>query len=182
MIPIDYSLLGSSLRYYIDLGYQYVEAPWVCGLDTIKQTCPNESKILKCSTQTGLVGSAEQGLLEMVSWGNIFDNPVVACGPCFRLGEPDTPYHQDHFMKIELGVMANSIEYAELCCKNFIRDAVGLFSQYTDVTVVPTDDGFDCEVNGIEIGSYGVRKIDQGYWVYGTGLALPRFSQTVNVK
>lgn len=45
------------------------------------------------------------------------------------------------------------------------------------IEVVDTDEGFDLQLGGIEIGSYGKRHHDSfGPWAYGTGLALPRFS------
>ena len=48
------------------------------------------------------------------------------------------------------------------------------------VDVVPTKEGYDLMINGIEVGSYGLR-MGNGYeWVYGTGLAEPRFSVAIN--
>lgn len=34
----------------------------------------------------------------------------------------------------------------------------------------------DGELNGIEIGSYGYRSYRELHWIYGTGLAEPRFT------
>ena len=48
-------------------------------------------------------------------------------------------------------------------------------------TAVKTDEGYDLEINGIEVGSYGARyhaKI--GWWAYGTGLAEPRYTTAMN--
>jgi hypothetical protein len=50
----------------------------------------------------------------------------------------------------------------------------------TRATSVKTDVGYDLEINGIEVGSYGRREVGDFTWVYGTGLALPRFSQALN--
>ena len=41
--------------------------------------------------------------------------------------------------------------------------------------VVPTQDGYDIEYKGVEIGSYGMRKTSFIEWIYGTGLAEPLF-------
>lgn len=49
------------------------------------------------------------------------------------------------------------------------------------VQYVRDEDTIDVQFDGVEIGSYGFREIKQKdmpdvFWVYGTGLALPRFS------
>jgi hypothetical protein len=43
-----------------------------------------------------------------------------------------------------------------------------------------TSEGIDLYLNGIEVGSYGIRKHNSYQWVYGTGLALPRFDKALN--
>ena len=35
----------------------------------------------------------------------------------------------------------------------------------------------DILINGIEYGSYGIRTFKDFYYIYGTGVALPRFSK-----
>jgi hypothetical protein len=42
--------------------------------------------------------------------------------------------------------------------------------------LVPIADTYDIEINGIEVGSYGIRSVDDVQYIYGTGLALPRYS------
>jgi len=41
--------------------------------------------------------------------------------------------------------------------------------------------GWDLNLYGQEIGSYGIRKLGGHHWVYGTGLAEPRFSTLVQM-
>jgi hypothetical protein len=47
--------------------------------------------------------------------------------------------------------------------------------------IVTTSDGYDIEYNGVEIGSYGIRKTSFLEWIYGTGLAEPRFSRSLKL-
>ncbi len=47
--------------------------------------------------------------------------------------------------------------------------------RFTEVEIVATDEGWDLEVNGIEVGSYGFRQSGGRRWACATGLALPRF-------
>jgi hypothetical protein len=43
-------------------------------------------------------------------------------------------------------------------------------------------EGLDLMINDIEIGSYGQRSVAGFSWIYGTGLALPRFSQAISAR
>jgi hypothetical protein len=46
---------------------------------------------------------------------------------------------------------------------------------------VETEQGYDLECNGIEIGSYGIRSCEYLEWIYATGLAEPRMSIVKNI-
>jgi hypothetical protein len=48
-----------------------------------------------------------------------------------------------------------------------------------DAAIIPTAQGLDIELGGIELGSYGYRSYGRLHWIYGTGFAEPRFSQAV---
>jgi hypothetical protein len=43
-----------------------------------------------------------------------------------------------------------------------------------------SDESYDIECNGVELGSYGVRHFENIDWIYGTGLAEPRLSTVMN--
>lgn len=176
MIPIDYPLLGQAVDHYKSKGFRYVEAPWMVSRDITVLTCPDDDLVFR--TQDGdLVGSAEQG---MIAKNLPRDVLFVACGPCFRrLDNVHDGYHFDHFMKVELGIRVDSILRAARERDVLITAAIDFFQTITDhdLDIVITPDGYDINISGIEIGSYGFRRIQDYYWVYGTGLALPRFSQ-----
>lgn len=59
-------------------------------------------------------------------------------------------------------------------------DRGDIFNDVVDVTTRPTGVmSWDIELNGIEIGSYGVRTCPFLQWSYGTGLAEPRFGRAL---
>ena len=45
--------------------------------------------------------------------------------------------------------------------------------------VVQTPEGIDICCNNVELGSYGVRQMGPHTWIFGTGIAEPRFSLVV---
>ena len=70
-------------------------------------------------------------------------------------------------------------------------DVFGFLIKYVDITRInfvntSSETGarsIDIEVDGVEVGSYGIREYKCGdkiyTWVYGTGVALPRFSKVL---
>jgi hypothetical protein len=56
-------------------------------------------------------------------------------------------------------------------CKDFYEKELN-----TEVKLVKTNDGFYLEVNGIEIGSYGIKKNDHLEWIYAIGCNEPKLS------
>lgn len=172
---INWPRIGRADEYYRTL-YQYVEVPWVVNRVFIAATAPPGSSI--CSTNTGdLVGSAEQGFLALSAGGKIRnDVHYYSVSPCFRGAPPDDPYHNLHFMKVELyyptGTPKDVGRMVEAAAKFFALE--GAIPE-----IVKTPEGFDLNVGGVEVGSYGYRSVGDHAWVYGTGLAEPRFSQAL---
>jgi hypothetical protein len=50
-----------------------------------------------------------------------------------------------------------------------------------DLEVVKTDIGFDIEIDGKELGSYGIRSCEFLDWIYATGCAEPRTSSLIKL-
>lgn len=184
---IDYRILGEALSEYADRGYKYVEVPWLVPKKDIRATLPVPIPFIEAvlhldddddMAQThyrslgGLVGSAEQGFLSM----NLPAGAYCGITPCFR-HEPETNlFYQTGFMKLELFVNAREADWTRV-----MSDAEEVMSillgDSARITTEKTPEGADLMLGGIEIGSYGVRSTpEHGEWVYGTGLALPRFS------
>jgi seryl-tRNA synthetase len=171
---VDYALFGRAMEEYILRGYSYVETPWVVPERIIRATLPEEftyfEQVIDGVSRGGLVGSAEQGFLAL----DLPPGAYVSAGPCFRDEQPIDIFRRPYFMKIELFV-TTEIGAPE----RVMTDAREVMNLFTDQVIQPvkTDDGYDLEIAGIEVGSYGERFVEpHGRWVYGTGLALPRFS------
>lgn len=190
MPSVDYSLISAAIEFYKGLGYEYGEVPWEVSLKHTQSTCPDLSKILltqprvrSCDVELydkALVGSAEQSFLQL--WSDLklpLEGKFVACTPCFRLNEPNTPYHFRQFMKVEIGMLMDAEDDYGKQMGVMANHARSFFANHTahEVEQVPTEDGYDLEINGVEVGSYGARYLSRHHtWVYGTGLAEPRFS------
>lgn len=182
--PINWSYINQAVAYYRGLGFKYVEAPWIVSPDSIGVTLPVGRRHFTCN-DGGLVGSAEQGFIELMRNGLLSepdraDGLYVAAGPCFRDDDVDL-LHQKTFFKVELirilGLPTGQHE-AQYLVKNMAKMAVEFFEDVLgeEVVIVETAEGLDIELNDVEIGSYGYREAFGKSWVYGTGLAEPRFS------
>ncbi len=185
---IRWDYISTAVDYYKNNGFKYIEVPWFVSENVINVTLPIDKKPI--ITQYGpLVGSAEQSFIQLM-----IDNKLdkyekyVAVTPCFRDDIVDK-YHQKYFIKVELIIYlekdrkmaynnrlvpTDSIILTDIAAKLF--ETLGA----KNIKQQLTDDGYDLTLNDIEIGSYGIRNFDDKYWIYGTGLAEPRFSQVLN--
>lgn len=178
---INYHLVDEALKYYNTLGYRYVEVPWLISDEALRVTLPPDRVGLR--TQYGaLVGSAEQGFIQMMLDNELISGRCVAAGPCFRDEPVVDDLHQLTFFKVELIEVATMpIRDANRRIKDMADEAWVFFTSTWGIAerhaeIVLTPDGLDIEVNGIEVGSYGYRSYKDFHWIYGTGLALPRLS------
>lgn len=175
---VDWDLLANAAQYYSRLGYQEIDLPYLADHDYVMMTCPDEKYTLRTEKGT-LVGSAEQSFFWYDMIGKLPKGKFFAITPCFRNEESFTRLHRLTFMKLELYV---NDDVGETSLNRVIEDAYlfdKLFSKdFAGVDIVKTGDNeCDIEVNGIEVGSYGIRIVNNTSWIYGTGLALPRFTQ-----
>jgi hypothetical protein len=175
---IDYMKIATAVEHYKTLGYEYIEAPWLVGRETIDVTKPPDSQYF--DTLFGhLVGSGEQSFIHIRS--HLEPGHKYQCvTPCFRDDVTDE-FHRMYFMKLELiEVMGGKEEDdEEEALEDMIDDAWEFFSLYAreeSMETVDNEDGTDIEINGIEVGSYGVRTYGGFTWAYGTGVAEPRLS------
>lgn len=176
---MDYQLLANAAFHYTQAGFTQVETPWLVDRSTVLATIPPEalSGIMTVEGRNCLVGSAEQGFLEM----DLEPGRYFSVSPCFRAGEIGD-FHQETFMKLELH-RTDDVSTEALIA--MLEGALAFFRSRTETPVRVTqiaDDEFDVEINDIEVGSYGRRKAFGRTWLYGTGLALPRFNLAVNVS
>ena len=177
---IDYNLIGKAQTFYKALGYQNVDTPWLVSPEAIKATLPSNAQIIR-TTFGCLVGSGEQGFIQLMLESKLRPGKYQTSTPCFRDEKEYNDFTRLSFFKteliwymptVELNVAYNEVLNNALSCMFEISNAEAL-------DVIQTPDGFDICCNNIELGSYGVRQMGPHTWVYGTGLAEPRFSLVV---
>lgn len=179
---INYALIAEAEKYYQQYGFELIDVPWIVSRQINSITMPADKKAFVISDvdsieywEPTLVGSAEQSFMQMAWDGNLHYGRYVATTPCFR--DENDKTHFPYFMKVELFDRRRKRPLdAEML--DLLDTALLFFRQYKHgLRVVKTADGCDIETeSGLEIGSYGIRYHPHiGYWIYGTGLALPRF-------
>jgi hypothetical protein len=196
MIPVGteqhYKHLVEAIRYYEQCGFKWLDVPWAVSELAIYMTRPtwivgDPPYYVSGGEDLFPVASAEQSFLQMqldaVAKGERMTGSYVTMTPCFRNEPVIDELHQPYFMKVELiswdkttrEDMDKMIAGARLfferslwvdCVHNADPDPLGIVAY--DLVTTHT---------GIELGSYGIREHPKvGRWVYGTGLAEPRFS------
>lgn len=176
---IDYNLISRALEFYDKHGYKRIEVPWWVSENISNITKPKEreSRFI-LNTGKVLVASGEQGFLHLMNKSCLPQGKYSTVTPCFREDQNGIFYNKN-FFKVEL---IDTINY-DLNC--IIKHSIDFFKSIAtqpsliDVREINKDGNksFDIEYNGVEIGSYGERTFEYLRWVYGTGLAEPRFSK-----
>ncbi len=177
---IDYLVLAQALSFYEAHGFSYIEVPWAVSEAAINETLPPGKKPDIFLNGKCLVGSAEQSFIEYMLQERTLGKHC-AITPCFR-DDVEDEWHQKYFMKLELYQFiqkGTDAKIVERHLERMIAVAKEFFSRYIPVRTQKTNDGIDivCAHSGIELGSYGIRYLKDGDgWIYGTGVAEPRFS------
>lgn len=180
MNSIDWNLIAEAVNFYKKIGYTYIETSWFCNSEALSVTLPKDKNGIKAwhpvSEFGYLVGSAEQSFIQMMLEGKLPKGLYCAATPCFRDDAIDE-LHFNTFFKVEL-IEVSPIN-SGMTVPLMISDAREFMEEHTNqaIELVKTDVGYDLNINNIEVGSYGYRKYKDINWIYGTGLALPRFSQ-----
>lgn len=180
---IDYRKIADAKEFYEKHGFKEIAVPWILSYEPYRATKPTDKKDFY--TVGGyLNASGEQGFLElMLSGKKLSKNLCISA--CFRAEPVLDELHQIYFVKLELIDITATIKnlYA------MIRLSKQFFDKYMTrakpTKVIQTDTAgpaFDIVdgVNGIELGSYGIRKYKKFKWIYGTGIALPRLDVVIN--
>ncbi len=182
---IDYAILHSALETYQSgqNHFKRIEVPWIVSKEIADLTKPawvHGHDVVKNGRTKTFVGSGEQGFLYLWAKEYLPNGEYVTCTPCMRDDAFDET-HVKYFMKVEL--FKNNPLRPKIDAEIYKNKAFSFFSKYVnpkDLEEVETDEGWDINFHGVEIGSYGVRQCMMGTWVYGTGVAEPRFSRLIN--
>lgn len=178
---IDYRKIARAIEFYSNKGYEYIEVPWLVARKSIEITKPASARPFE--TFLGdLVASGEQSFLEIRS--ELCPGRKYQCvTPCFRDEPILDEFHLNHFLKLELIIPLWKNDSAEEYVDKIFKDGYAFACHYNSsnnaVSSAKTDDGRDILVDDIEIGSYGYREHEGFRWVYGTGIAEPRFTQAM---
>jgi hypothetical protein len=177
---IDYGRIDRSINFYENCGFSRIESPWTVTKEISGITKPEgktDWEIL--GKNKVLVASGEQSFLYLYLKGFLPKGKYQTITPCFR-DEAFDKTHTKYFIKNELiitdVVSEKSLDNIIHYCKQFFESELKV-----DVFVKKTEIGYDLEVNGIEIGSYGIRSCEYLDWVYGTGVAEPRLTMIKNI-
>lgn len=180
---IRWDLLSEAKNHYSRHGFFYMEVPWTVGRDAYMATKPEDAKdLLVRHWDRYLLASGEQSLMQIRS--KLPCKHLQTITPCFRSENEYNDLRRPHFMKLELMSVLDETDNDVRCLQQMIMKALAFFGKHAyNLEVVHTgNDTYDINSNGIEIGSYGIREYQGFRWVYGTGLAEPRFSQTMEQK
>lgn len=185
---LDLTHIADAQHFYKRRGYVEIATPWIVSNEALSATKPPDAKdfSLKCDYYEGdgmnLCASAEQAFIHMMLSGFAFreNTKYQSTGPCFRIEHEYNEFTYPWFFKTELMVYAPTDP--ETAVMNVLFDAMSFFMQtvgepYTHhLSFERTPEGIDIHLMGVEIGSYGHRKYKDHNWIYGTGIAEPRFS------
>ncbi len=177
---IDYKVLVAAQNFYGWNSFINVEVPWLVNDAVSAVTRPPDRRgcIVSAFNNDHLIASGEQGFISM--FGRIKPGLYQTTTPCFRDEPVIDKWHKRYFMKLELISICPKDPEGDL---EYVINKAGEFfvaNGIAGVKPVRTEEGYDIvSKDGIELGSYGIRITPDGktLWVYGTGVALPRFSQ-----
>lgn len=179
------------LEFWRSEGYEVVPLPWLAPPDAMAWTRPENAMSPEPATHEGaLVASGEQSFLWLDNQGLLpfAEKGYIGWTPCFRHEPKYDRQHHHYFMKAELFIPVDPVvaldkvhyivQKTALCWR-----AMAMSEGRRDVipeTVHTSKHSVDLLVEGVELGSFGIRRRmdDNLVYVYGTALAEPRWSNT----
>lgn len=181
---IDYRKIVAAIDYYEKHGFELIEVPWCVVPEAKLATLPKHIDRKQTETVWGdLIGSAEQGFIDMMIDSLMPFGRYMAVSPCFRIERQYSELTRPWFMKLELiDYMPKSPAQSR---DELLQLSLEFFRRYIDTTVEVMGDGmFDIVTLDpvIELGSYGTRIFGNHEWAYGTGIAEPRLSTSIELS
>lgn len=172
---INIKLLHLALNFYERLGYRHLSAPMLVDKDVVEYTLPEGCIAKEHVDGKYYVGSAEQSFLQLIKDGESFTtNKFMMITPCQRDEKILDDQHLEIFLKIEL-ISLNPVDDVLEDVRSFLRTITNL-----DIDIMNTGNGSrDLYINNIEVGSFGFNTYNGIKYQYGTGIALPRLTQSL---
>lgn len=176
---VSTTLILEAIEYYTKLGYQLIDVPQCVDFEVSQHTKPEGVPELFHRGMKVYVASAEQSFIQLHKEGKLPKGKFMALTPCYRQEAFLDDTHYSMFLKLEL------IELLSMDSYPMMHDCLGFFKPRTkqETYFEVTEEGectYDIICDDVEIGSYGVRyMLDGTLYVYGTGIAEPRFSSLV---
>lgn len=174
-------------EFYQKQGFVLIDVPWFVDKETVDITLPVGNRAFHVNPEVYkdknnyLVGSAEQSFIQLIRENKLKHGKWMALTPCFR-DDVEDKYHHKYFMKLEL------MQYEPKLYKEDLTEVVYMSKEFFENTfpceIEFTDIGMDLveSKTKVELGSYGFRSFDNEVFIYGTGLAEPRFSEVLETR
>lgn len=180
--------LGHMMLLWQSAGAHVVNLPWMASQAAMDATRPPErSPNSDIGTSFGfLVASGEQSFMDLREddWAN--GQTYLGWTPCFRHEPTFDSTHHYYFVKAEVFVpveenkIAEEVDRVRNIAMMGFESALRLSNHTARLEFRQTGAAaYDIECNGIEVGSYGARQFKGKWYVFGTALAEPRWSEAV---
>lgn len=187
MSIISTTKILEAIEHYKKCGYKLIDVPQCVDFDVSQHTKPTGVPELFHRGMKVYVASAEQSFIQLHKEGKLQNGKYMALTPCYRHEAILDDTHYSMFLKLELiNIIGVSNEVMNKdCVMSMIADASYFFHKHLLTTSKRTEEGiftFDilAQNTKTELGSYGVRKmLDGTAYIYGTGIAEPRFSMSL---
>lgn len=162
-----------AIAFYSEKGYRMLDVPMIVSKEACAVTTP-EGRLSLGHLGDSYVGSAEQSFIELHAQGLLPKGKHMALTPCYRDEWVLDDLHLNMFLKLELIYVGDFAQWEK---GEMILDAREYFTLFGKTTIAFEKDIVDININGIEVGSYGLRRFPDGTtYVFGTGIAEPRLS------
>lgn len=177
---INYQYIQDSISYYEERGFLRIEAPWTVSEKVSDITKPDGALNMQFKhNDKCFVASGEQSFLYLYLKEFLPKGQYQTTTPCLRYENFDF-LHTKYFIKNEL-IKTDIVNESEL--NKMVDIAFNFYKKYIPgIDVVKTNIGYDIEIKGNELGSYGIRSCEFLDWVYGTGCAEPRLSKLISIN
>jgi hypothetical protein len=189
--PESLMLLHTALHFWRDQGFAYVDLPWMVPKVFSDATRPAACRDIP-TLHGSFVASGEQSFLQLWEAGQLQSGApgYVGWTPCLRDDVLDDT-HQHGFMKVEWFVPLGAEPAPEWSARLhglLTRQGelfVALAAQAGRPLAAPLwrcligTEQADLMVGDLEVGSYGRRFFNGRAYLYGTALAVPRFTQAL---